>query len=254
MFSFDTALDRAHATIDAGALAEAYGFIIAGECRPALEVGGDFYAVLPGDAGRLKVLIGDACGKGAPAARIAARVESTVRELARSVQGAAVLLSALNQRLARLLADDVFVTLACLELSTRDGTLTFANAGHVPPLLRRADSQALESLGAPAGPPLGMVRSFRYRARSVALQPGDVIVLVTDGALEALNDDPVGSRLARLVGTGRADADSIAERVISEIGHTSAAEHPDDLTVLCLSQPVTHSPSGIHRAPAAFVH
>ena len=133
------------------------GFSVSAACHPASDVGGDFYAVLYADDERLGVLFGDACGKGARAARIAALVRRQLPDLVRSVQEPAEVLDQLNARLHGELADDSFVTSACFELSATYGLLTVANAGHVPLFLRCADSGRVQRVGPASGPPLGML-------------------------------------------------------------------------------------------------
>src|SRR5262245_49708430 len=93
------------------------GFSVSAACHPAYDVGGDFYAVLRAERHRLAVLIGDACGKGARAARIASLIRRELPDLVPSFEGPAWLLDQLNSRLCGELADDAFATAACFELS-----------------------------------------------------------------------------------------------------------------------------------------
>jgi serine phosphatase RsbU (regulator of sigma subunit) len=227
------------------------GFSVSAACRPAFDVGGDFYAVLRAEEQQLAVLIGDACGKGARAARIAALVRGELPDLARSFQGPAALLDQLNARLCGELADDAFATAACFELSAADRTLTVANAGHIPLFVLRASSGRVFRVGTPSGPPLGMVRGVRYSKERTLVSPEDLVVLVTDGVLEALDDDPLGGRLAELVANAPPDAELVKALVLDEVARGSRASG-DDLSVMCVSVPFGAAKQTHHRVPRVF--
>lgn len=230
------------AATDVGRLADARGAIswtsqvrgvaVAAESRPSDGLGGDFYGVVLGDHDRLTVLIGDACGKGAPAARIATHLRVLFDTLARSVHGPAALLEALNSRLVGTLSDDTFVTAACIDLDPSSERLTVANAGHVPVLVRSDESSVL-AVGAPSGPPLGMLARATYREESIELDGSELLLLVTDGVLDALSDDPTGVRLSRLVAATPSDPARVIDRLLDAI-ESRTSDGRDDLTILCL--------------------
>ena len=224
------------------------GFGVSAACHPASDVGGDFYAVLRAEGQRLAVLIGDACGKGARAARIAALIRLELPDLARSFEGPAPLLDQLNSRLYGELADDAFATAACFELSADDQTLTVSNAGHVPLFVLRAASGQVFRVGRPSGPPLGMLHGVRYSKEQTRLWADDLLLLVTDGVLEALDDDPLGGRLAELVAAAPADAELVTKLVLDEV-RRSTRPSSDDLSVMCVSLPqAPNRPNLLHAA------
>ena len=228
------------------------GFSVSAACHPASDVGGDFYAVLYADDERLGVLFGDACGKGARAARIAALVRRQLPDLVRSAQEPADLLDQLNARLHGELADDSFVTSACFELSATYGLLTVANAAHVPLFLRRADSGQVLRVGTASGPPLGMLPNVRYSSQAISFSAEDLVVLVTDGVLEALDDEPLGARLAELVASAPPDAELLIRLVLDEVDRHRSGPPSDDLTVMCVSLPPAPASATHRRAAAVF--
>ena len=227
------------------------GFAVSAACHPAYEVGGDFYAVLRAEDQRLAVLIGDACGKGARAARIAALVRGELPDLVPSFEGPAALLDQLNARLCGELADDAFATAACFELSAVDRTLTVSNAGHVPLFVISASTGRVFRVGTPSGPPLGMLRGVRYSKERTVISPEDLVVLVTDGVLDALDDDPLGGRLAKLVTNAPLDAELVTQLVLDEVARGSNPSS-DDLSVMCVSLPPGHANPICHRAARVF--
>ena len=211
------------------------GFAVSAACHPAHKVGGDFYAVLRAEEQRLAVLMGDACGKGARAARIAALVRRELPDLVRCFEGPAALLGQLNARLCGELADDAFATAACFELSATDRTLTVANAGHVPLFLLRAASGRVFRAGTPSVP-LGMFRGVQYSAETTLVSADNRVVLVTDGVLDALDDDPLGGRLAELVANAPLEAELVTRLVLDEVARCPRPSS-DDLSVMCVSLP-----------------
>ena len=227
------------------------GFAVSAACHPAYDVGGDFYAVLCAEEERLAVLIGDACGKGARAARIAALVRGELADLVPSFEGPVALLDQLNARLCGELADDAFATAACFELSAADRTLTVANAGHVPLFVLRASSGRVVRVGTPSGPPLGMLRGVRYAVERTVVSAEDRVVLVTDGVLDALDDNPLGGRLAKLVTNAPLDAELVTQLVLDEVARCPRASC-DDLSVMCVSLPPGPAAPTYHRAVRVF--
>src|SRR5262249_55434471 len=117
------------------------GFRVAAEYRPAFEVGGDFYDLVPTGDAQATAVIGDVSGKGMAAALVMARVSSEFRRLARGECPPEALLGQLNAAMCEQSPDDSFVTAACLQLDAARRTVRVANAGHVLPLLRRAGGE-----------------------------------------------------------------------------------------------------------------
>jgi serine phosphatase RsbU (regulator of sigma subunit) len=191
-------------------------FRIVAECHGANALrGGDFYCASLGEAGRLAVVIGDACGHGADGAHLVSRLLPDMLKLAAPGTGPGRLLATFNRRVAAQIPVDRFVTATSVEIDPRSGFMTIANAGHVPTLLRRANGE-VTPIARTTGPALGLLDHCLYAEERHALHPGDVLVFMTDGILEAIENDLVGmptlrARLAHAPGKSRAIHESILE-------------------------------------------
>jgi serine phosphatase RsbU (regulator of sigma subunit) len=220
-----------------------------GLTRPANTVGGDFYDILPRPDGTVVVALGDVAGKASPAALLMALLLAMLRTLVDEDLGVAELTSRLNAQVIRHAPPSRFVTLFVASYDPRTGDLRFVNAGHTPPLLRRAGG-AIERLTT-GGIALGMFESARYEAGTVQLQPGDALVMYSDGITEA--EDPAGvpfdeagleRTLALYPGTfPEATAASIGQAIFDAVErHRRDSRLADDLTVLVLSRVRTSPP------------
>ena len=158
-----------------------------GMTRPANTVGGDFYDILPLSNGHLLLALGDVAGKGSPAALLMALLLAMMRTLVDEGLQGAELVARLNLQIVKYAPRSRFVTLFLAELDPATGTLTYVNAGQNPPLLRRRGG-AYERLRA-GGLALGMFENASYTAGRVDLEPGDVLVMYSDGITEA--EDPL---------------------------------------------------------------
>jgi phosphoserine phosphatase RsbU/P len=128
-------------------------------------------------------MVGDVAGKGVPAALLMARLSADAQSSVLMEPDPARAITRLNGLLMQAGKADRFVTFAMAVLDTTQHRLHVVNAGHVPPLLRRAQTGKVEEVacGDAAGMPLGVLDSYLYSACSVDLQPGDCFVLCTDG-------------------------------------------------------------------------
>lgn len=196
------------------------GYHIEGVYKPAGEVGGDFFQIVPLVRGGALMAIGDVSGKGMPAAMTVSLLVGTFRTLAHYTQSPAEILAAMNQRmLAR--SRGGFTTCLVLRLDP-DGTLTAANAGHLPPYI------AGQEIEIDNGLPLGLVAEAEYSERATSLSPGDRLTLLTDGVVEARNarGELFGFERTRALSTRGADqVAATAQRFGQE----------DDITVLSIT-------------------
>jgi serine phosphatase RsbU (regulator of sigma subunit) len=155
--------------------------------RAAQFVAGDYfdYVDLPG--GRLAVVVGDVAGHGVSAALTMARLCSDIRYALLTTETPAEAVSKLNWQLSVQMPDLPFITQALCVLDDHTNTMTVVNAGHPYPLLRPADGRPIRELNEIAGLPLGVQESMNYQQFTVSLQPGDLVLLYTDGISEAMN-------------------------------------------------------------------
>jgi serine phosphatase RsbU (regulator of sigma subunit) len=199
------------------------GYAVTSAYQPALEVGGDFFQLLPNSDGSTLVALGDVSGKGLKAAMNVSMIVGVLRALADVNRNPGEIMEALNRCLCGRMQGG-FATALILRLDP-DGTVTIANAGHLPPFLNRQEILLEGSL------PLGLVSSAFYGQVSMQLRPGDYLSLYTDGLLEARNElgELFGfERLHELL-AGRPTALQATQAAI-------AFGQDDDITVLTLSR------------------
>jgi serine phosphatase RsbU (regulator of sigma subunit) len=161
------------------------GFEWAAALMPAGRIGGDFYDFVHQSPGTWIVLIADVSGKGIPAAMALTLLRSTFRTLAR--EGAAP--AELARRLAAALYDEwlgtPYVTSIISRFETSPHRITYTNAGHPPGLVLGSRGPRYLTHG---GPPLGLLQDASFQEEVIALEPGDICVMVTDGITEALDE------------------------------------------------------------------
>jgi hypothetical protein len=155
------------------------GFALESEYRPSQQVGGDFFQILPGADGSILAIIGDVSGKGLRAAMLVSLIVGTVRTLAKFTRDPVEVLSGVNERLCGRL-NNQFATCLALHIAA-DGKTTIANAGHLPPFWNGRELALAGSI------PLGIVESAPIEQSTLLLEPGDRLILLTDGIVEAQN-------------------------------------------------------------------
>jgi adenylate cyclase len=214
--------------------------------EPAREVGGDLYDFFKPDADRLFVLIGDVSGKGLPASLFMAVSKALYKSLALRAAGereavdAGALMQAANAELSRENPATLFVTAFGGVLNLRTGHLEYCNAGHDIPSTLAPGRATLGRLEDAWGPPLCAMEGFRYTAAGYDLQPGETLVLVTDGVPEAMDAGKSlygRERLARLLAalSPAQEVSAITTAVRDDVrAFEGQAERSDDLTVLVL--------------------
>jgi len=185
----------------------------------AEDVGGDYFGYIPLADGRLAVALGDVSGKGVSAALLMARLCSDVRYCLAISPTVAEAVDRLNRELAGATLNDRFVTFLLCVLDPARHTVEIVNAGHLPPLRRRAGSVAKLGL-AEAGPPLGFDATQRYASFRTSLDEVDTMLLYTDGISEARSpqDNIYGTqRLVRVVTGGPVEVEPLARRVLHDV-------------------------------------
>jgi serine phosphatase RsbU (regulator of sigma subunit) len=165
--------------------------------RPAREVAGDYYDFIPGDGGKLGLVIADVSGKGMPAALFMVLTRSIVRASLDHAPSPAKGISRANRLLCAEASGGMFVTLFYALLNPATGEVTYVNAGHNPPLLYRADQEQLTQLE-PTGMALGVVTDTSFEQGRLHLQPGDFVVWYTDGVPDAIDAQERGFGMERL--------------------------------------------------------
>lgn len=214
------------------------GLSIAVRFQPTSAVAGDFYDFLIQGPDRLGVVVADVSGHGVPAALIASMVKVAVTSRRDEAHQPARLLSEVNRTLCGSFQHG-FVTAAYVDLDAGAGRLTAASAGHPLPLRRRAVDGSVGGLGG-RGPLLGRFPSAAYQEEGLALEPGDRLVLYTDGIVEARGADGElfgQDRLERLIADGGAlSPEAFCDRLWEELrrwsGGGDGSLSGDDLTLV----------------------
>jgi serine phosphatase RsbU (regulator of sigma subunit) len=215
---------------------ELEGWQIAPYYQPAREVGGDFYDFFELEDGRVGVVVGDATGKGVPAALVMASARSMLRAVAQTSNSPGDVLRRVNDPLVTDIPPNMFVTCFYAILEPMSGSLTYANAGHdLPYLDRNGEAEELRATGMP----LGLMPGMGYEEKQTILEAGQAALLYSDGLVEA--HDPKGEmfsfpRLRALVAEHAAEerslGDFLMEELFSFVGE--GWEQEDDITLLTL--------------------
>jgi sigma-B regulation protein RsbU (phosphoserine phosphatase) len=210
------------------------GLTIAARYRPMTAVAGDFYDFVELDDQRLGVLVADVSGHGVPAALIASMVKIALAAQRPHAERPADVLSGMNQALSGQLGGQ-YVTAAYLFIDREAGLMRYGAAGH-PPLLRSfADRRLAEPLEE-NGLPLGLMDAAHYTQVEHPLRSGDRFVLYTDGLVEAANEagEFFGLERVKAIVTEAGDlsTNSVANKILEEMGDWAGANAGDDLTLV----------------------
>lgn len=213
------------------------GFDLAGMTESHDEVGGDYYDFIPVSETRLGLAIADSSGKGIPAALVMAGFRMSLLAEIRNEFAIRAIMRKVNVLLHESTERDRFVTAFYALLDWKNGVLTFSNAGHNPPILRRRDGRMEHLLE--GGVALGVLPEAQYEDRPIALRPGDVLVMYTDGVSEAEDEQGRQYGTERLEEVLAANAERSAREILRAIrddvmafaGEKGAS---DDLTLMVL--------------------
>ena len=215
------------------------GIDLAGRCRPALEVGGDYYDLIEMEGGHLGFAIGDVSGKGISAALIMASLRASLRGLILDDPGD---LARMMQKVSHLVyeasSSSRYATFFFATLNPRTREFRYVNAGHNAPVLLKQASGALLRLE-DGGPVVGMLPSANYEAQSVTLEPGDLLIAYTDGISEAMTADDEEWGESRMLAAVPPQPSASAVEILDGIflaadAFTAGAEQHDDMTLLVM--------------------
>src|SRR5918998_5170615 len=218
---------------------ELEGWQISPFYRPAREVGGDFYDFRLLSEGRLGVVVGDATGKGVPAALVMSTTCGMLQAISQALDSSSSapgeVLERVNETLVNRIPSNMFVTCFYAILDPNSATLSYANAGHdLPYLHRNGEAEELRARGMP----LGLMPGMSYEQKETILHAGEAALFYSDGLVEA--HDPRGEmfgfpRLRALVakyGEERSLGEALLEELYSFVGE--GWEQEDDITLLTL--------------------
>jgi sigma-B regulation protein RsbU (phosphoserine phosphatase) len=224
-------------TLLPSAMPDVRGCTVAARWTPASGIGGDCYDVLPFAECRLAVSIADVVGKGLPAALLMSNLQAAVRAFATASVAPHDVCASVNRLLCRNIASGKFVTFCYVVVDTAAGTIDYANAGHFPPILVRADG-TVERLP-PTGLVLGVMPDWTYGSGQVPIGPGDGLVCFTDGITEALapgGEEFGEDRLVEMICRHRREPVERLVRLVADAVAAWAGGSPqDDATLIAVA-------------------
>jgi sigma-B regulation protein RsbU (phosphoserine phosphatase) len=208
------------------------GFEIAGVCLPCREVGGDWYDYIPLSDGRLAVVLADVSGKGMGAALLMSSTRSVLRMHAARGLSPGEVLSEVNSLLVEDFPPSRFVTLIYSVLDPAKRRITFASAGHLPPVF--VDSSGARFLEADAGLPLGIMECD-FSEHEIEMPAGSRLFLYSDGVTEAINSSFEEYGAVRIL-QHVSNPTPTVESLLNDVGEfTSGHPKSDDVTVVMIA-------------------
>jgi serine phosphatase RsbU (regulator of sigma subunit) len=223
---------------DFAGVEQAFGVQFGAVLEPAREVGGDLYGVFASDPGRLVVFLGDVSGKGIPASMFMVRAISLARLLAREIAQPERILARLNDELSADNPSGMFVTFLCAVYEAGSRRLVLANGGHCRPVWLPAAGQprwAVKNLGTA----LGFESGIQFERTELTLEPGDALILYSDGVSEAFNPQEECYGSDRLLADAHSlsgqSAPAITAGLLQKVrAFAETAPQSDDIAILTL--------------------
>ncbi len=215
------------------------GFDISGYMTPCYQVGGDYYDYMPIGSDRLGITIADVSGKGVSASLLMASLRASLHSEVHLLYDMEKMTTKLNDFIHKSSSINSFITFFFCELNMKSGKLKFINAGHNPPIVldKKGNINRLESCGLC----LGMFPDVEYKAQTVVLHPGDIILLFTDGITESRNKENKEFEEEKLVKFLKKKSKLPAPELIKEIQKevetfTADTDQMDDQTVVVIKK------------------
>lgn len=220
------------------------GYRVCGVNVPARVISGDYYDYLDLGGQRHAVAIADVSGKGVPAGLLMAMCRSSLRSVAPGSSSPAEILSAVNRQLFPDIREDMFISMALLIVDETSGRMTIARAGHDPALWYHHKSGQVEQLRSPGmalGVDEGSVFERVIKDQVIELEPGDCVLLHTDGVREALDESEEEFGMSRMSECFREaaplGAETVLERIQEELGRfTGEGRQMDDITLVAVEK------------------
>jgi phosphoserine phosphatase RsbU/P len=216
------------------AMPQTTGLELASSWKPANGVGGDCFDVLAFAGGGAGIVIADVAGKGVPAALLMSNLQAAVRAFAQDGATPSAVTASVNRLLCRNMASGRFVTFCYARLDPSARRLSYANAGHNPPLLVRANGRIDRLM--PSGTVLGVFADSAYQQGEFAIMPGDRLVFYTDGITEGRNtggDEFGEDRIAEsAVSHRRLGADAMLAAMLADVESFNGGAYEDDATLI----------------------
>jgi serine phosphatase RsbU (regulator of sigma subunit) len=206
----------------------------------AQAVGGDYYDIFMLNDDLICLSFGDVAGKGVPGALIMSRISSCVQNTMAFVHEVAPAIKRINDHMCSNMVEGRFVTYMLIIIDTKQHKMTMVNAGHMSPMIRKADGSVEEFDDDLTGLPIGVMEDYPYEVIERDVNPGELFTLFTDGVDEAMN--PEGElytleRMRAFVLAGPTDAAELGKALLADVRrHANGRPQNDDITIMTFSR------------------
>ncbi|MDA1017928.1 MAG: SpoIIE family protein phosphatase [Planctomycetota bacterium] len=217
-------------------LPEIEGYEFFASYDSAQAVGGDYFDAFMLGEDKVCLSFGDVAGKGVPGALIMARMSSVVESTLAFTHDVEEAMTAINHRMCSHAAEGRFVTYVLVIIDLKTHTMTLSNGGHMSPLIRRIDGNVDEFDDETIGVPIGVIDDYPYDIVQRSIEPGETVVLITDGVDEAMN--PAGDlytkeRVREFITNFGPKADELGKALLLDVRkHANGRPQNDDITIM----------------------
>jgi sigma-B regulation protein RsbU (phosphoserine phosphatase) len=219
---------------------QASGYEFFASYDSALAVGGDYYDAMLLDDGKVCLSFGDVAGKGVPASLVMSRISSVVRSTLLYVDDVGEAIKAVNNHMCSSAVEGRFVTYILALVDTQAHEIQLAIAGHMSPMIRKADGTIEEFDEESVGIPVGVIEDYPYDVLARPIAPGETVLFYTDGVSEAMNPkgDLYGEKRVReFLRKGVGSAAEIGKALLADVrSHANGRDQNDDITIMIFSR------------------
>ncbi|QDT65431.1 SpoIIE family protein phosphatase [Calycomorphotria hydatis] len=217
-------------------LPEVEGYEFYASYDSAQAVGGDYYDAMMLCDGKMCVSFGDVAGKGVPGALIMSRIASCVQNVMQYVSDVGEAFTAINNHMCAKMVEGRFVTYILATIDPKTHEMVLCNGGHMTPLVRRPDGTVEEFGEDGIGLPIGVMEDYPYETLTRTIEPGETIVIITDGVDEAMNpngDLYTKERVVEFLKQEFDDAETLGKALLADVRkHAAGRPQNDDITIM----------------------
>ena len=212
------------------------GYDLYASYHSALAVGGDYYNVIPLKDDKVCIAFGDVAGKGVPGALVMSRLSSVVETTMAFLSDVLEAVKSINNHMCAHAADGRFVTFILAVVDLKSHTMSLVNAGHMSPIIRKPNGDVESFHEETVGIPIGIIEDYPYEVVSRSIEPGETLVIVTDGVDEAMNPDGelyTKERVIEFVKNGSPNAAELGIALLEDVRrHADGRAQNDDITIM----------------------
>lgn len=206
----------------------------------AQAVGGDYYDIIRLNEDKVCLAFGDVAGKGVPASLVMSRISAVVQNTMEFVHDARQAVERINHHMCVNAVEGRFVTFVLVIIDVKTYEMSLVNAGHMSPIVRKADGTTEEFPEELVGLPIGVVDGIPFDATTRVIQPGEIVVIYTDGVSEAMNakQQLYGvDRLRRVIIDGAPDPQALGQKILADVkAHANGFAQSDDITLMAFGR------------------